>query len=246
MQNAIKLKIKTLSNLFIGGMPLPFEIGGIDQQTALDQEGFPCIPGSSLKGALRAIVHEDSCDMQQRVSKLYAAYLEQDREASRKHIQELMHEEGKSQIDINEALNRLQKRYDDEANTLPHEYIFGIKGFNHTPKLLFSDFLLCSESRKEDKYFSIDMKNSIDDSGETPVSNPRTYKTARCGLVFEGEIRLYKMDTLFENDMGLCERYIIYNLMKFNKGIYRLGNSKSRGYGKIEVTIENDGEGLKI
>lgn len=84
------------------------------------------------------------------------------------------------------------------------------------------------------------------DSGQTPASNPRTYKAARSGLVFEGEIRLYKMNTLFENDKGLCERYIIYNLMKFNEGIYRLGNSKSRGYGKIEVMIENDGKGLKI
>ncbi len=246
MQNAIKLKIKTLSNLFIGGMPLPFEIGGIDQQTALDQEGFPCIPGSSLKGALRAIVHEDSCEMQQRVAQLYTWYLERDSEASRKHIQKQMNEDEKPQSDIDAALNRLQKRYDDEAETLPHEHLFGIKGFNHTPKLLFSDFLLRGEFRKQDKCFSVDMKNSIDERGEAPASKPRTYKTARCGLVFEGEIRLYKMDTLFENDKGLCERYIIYNLMKFNEGIYRLGNSKSRGYGKIEVMIENDGKGLII
>ncbi len=31
MENIIKIRIKTLSNLFIGGTPMPFEIGGIDQ-----------------------------------------------------------------------------------------------------------------------------------------------------------------------------------------------------------------------
>ena len=59
MENVIKIRIKTLSNLFIGGSPMPFEIGGIDQWTAVDGQGFPCIPASSLKGALRAIVMED-------------------------------------------------------------------------------------------------------------------------------------------------------------------------------------------
>ena len=56
MENSITIKMKTLSNLFIGGAPVPFKIGGIDQQTATDQEGFPCIPASSLKGALRAVI----------------------------------------------------------------------------------------------------------------------------------------------------------------------------------------------
>ena len=51
MNNTIHISVKTLSNLFIGGTPTPFEIGGIDQWTAVDEEGFPCIPASSLKGA---------------------------------------------------------------------------------------------------------------------------------------------------------------------------------------------------
>ena len=53
MRNVIEIRVKTLSNLFIGGSPMPFEIGGIDLWTAVDEEGFPCIPASSLKGALR-------------------------------------------------------------------------------------------------------------------------------------------------------------------------------------------------
>ena len=55
MGNAIKIRVKTLANLFVGGNPRPFEIGGIDQWTTVDEEGFPCIPASSWKGAIRAI-----------------------------------------------------------------------------------------------------------------------------------------------------------------------------------------------
>jgi len=238
MQNTVKLKIKTLSNLFIGGAPVPFEIGGIDQQTATDQEGFPCIRASSLKGALRAIVREDDSDMGRRISQLYAAYLKEEREANRPRIRELVHEE--------EALKRIEDRYEDADKELSPEYLFGIKGFNNTPKLLFSDLLLRNEFRDKKTCFSIDMKNSIDIGGDAPASNPRTYKTARGGLIFEGEIRLYKMELLGENAKELCESYVIYNLMKFNNGIYRLGNSKSRGYGKVEVIIENEGGELKI
>lgn len=239
MQNAVKLKIKTLSNLFIGGAPVPFEIGGIDQQTAIDQDGFPCIPGSSLKGALRAIVRKDSSDMGGKISQLYAAYLKQDREDKWKCIQGLVNEK--------EALERIKDRYVDADKKPSPEYLFGIEGFNNTPKLLFSDLLLCNEYRDKKICFSIDMKNSIDNTGgDAPASNPRTYKTARRGLVFEGEIRLYKIELLGENAKELCKRYIICNLMKFNNRIHRLGNSKSRGYGKIEVMIENAGGGLKI
>ncbi len=239
MQNTVKLKIKTLSNLFIGGAPVPFEIGGIDQQTAVDQEGFPCIPGSSLKGALRAIVRKDSSDMEQRILQLYVAYLKKEREANQQRIRELVHEE--------EALKRIDDRYKAADKELSPEYLFGIEGFNNTPKLLFSDLLLCREYRDKKSCFSIDMKNSIDDtSTDGPVSNPRTYKAARGGLIFEGEIRLHKMELLGENAKELCESYIIYNLMQFNDGIHRIGNSKSRGYGKIEVIIENTGGWLKI
>lgn len=67
MGNAIKIRVKTLANLFVGGNPRPFEIGGIDQWTAVDEEGFPCIPASSWKGAIRAIVQADDSDVAKRL-----------------------------------------------------------------------------------------------------------------------------------------------------------------------------------
>lgn len=60
MKHTIKVTVTTCSNLLIGGSPVPFEIGGIDQWTAVDSDGFPCIPASSWKGALRMIVKEDA------------------------------------------------------------------------------------------------------------------------------------------------------------------------------------------
>ena len=61
--------------------------------------------------------------------------------------------------------------------------------------------------------------------------------------MFEGEIRFYKIGLLGEDAEELCKNYIIFNLLKFNEGFYRLGNSKSRGYGKVQVLMENkDGE----
>lgn len=223
-----------MSNLFIGGMPVPFEIGGIDQQTALDQEGFPCIPGSSFKGALRAIVREDQSAMAEEIRQLYRTYLEKEREENLSKIEKLVKEE--------EILDRIEQRYTQAIEQLSPEYLFGIEGFNNTPKLLFSDLLLCSEFRQEDKCFSIDMKNAIETNGNVLESNPRTYKTARRGITFEGEIRFYKIEQLGDEAAKLCEDYIITNLLKFNEGFYRLGNSKSRGYGRVEVCVEKNGE----
>jgi len=234
MQDTIRFKIKTLSNLFIGGAPVPFVIGGIDQQTAMDRYDFPCIPASSLKGALRTIVHNDSSDMGKDISRLYAEYLKKDRENNWERITKLL----ENQSDREEALERIRDRYKKADEKLSPEYLFGIEGFNNTPRLLFSDLTLCREYRDNKRCFSIDMKNSIKTTENNTIeSNPRSYKTARSGLVFEGEIQLYKIELLGENAKELCTRYIIHNLRQFNNGIYRLGNSKSRGYGKIEVII---------
>ena len=61
-------------------------------------------------------------------------------------------------------------------------------------------------------------------------SNPRTYKAVRKGMEFDGEIEFYHFD---EEICQKCKKYLIQNLEKFNDGIYRLGGSKSRGYGKF-------------
>ena len=88
MKNIINARIKTLSNLFIGGAPMPFEIGGIDQWTAVDEEGFPCIPASSLKGALHAIVREDQSEEAFRIARLYSDIIKKEKEEKNEIIKD--------------------------------------------------------------------------------------------------------------------------------------------------------------
>lgn len=236
MINTIKIKIRTLSNLFIGGTPIPFEIGGIDQWTAVDDEGFPCIPASSLKGAIRAIVMEEHSTEASRIAQWYAELLRKEWEGSREQIQEYFKED-------EQAFNRIRERYADAIKDASAVYLFGIREFNNTPKLLFNDLRLMDEYRDLKKCFSIDTKTSINCDGTKPKSNPRIYKTARIGQEFEGEIELNRLESKYsdENIIKTCREYIIYSLKKFNDGVYRIGNSKSRGYGKIYVSIIEDG-----
>ena len=226
---AIKIKIITKSNLFIGGVPAPFEIGGIDSYTVTDQQGFPFIPGSSLKGALRSIMREDHSEMGNEIKELYRSFLKSDKAAIEKKSDIIWEKE---------VRDRFEKRYKEAFDKISSDYLFGIKGFNNTPKFLFNDLLLCDRDCNKKACFSIDMKNSIEIHDNKPEATPRTYKAARSGLVFEGEIIFYNIDLLGEKAQELCEKYILHNLAKFNDGVYRLGNSKSRGYGRVGVEYE--------
>lgn len=50
------VKITTQTGLHIGAGDVGIEIGGIDLQVIKDKDGYPYIPGSSLKGKLRSLV----------------------------------------------------------------------------------------------------------------------------------------------------------------------------------------------
>ncbi|MCP1102034.1 CRISPR-associated protein Csm3 [Aequitasia blattaphilus] len=237
MSDNIRIKIRLQSNLYIGGAPSAFEIGGIDQTTVVDQEGFPYIPASTLKGAFRNIVHQEQSENEKKIAKLYRDYIQKMKTDNIALIRNSVEKE---------ELERIEQRYEiylDEDMPLS-EYIFGMKGFNNTPKLLFDDFKLSNDFRNVKQCFSIDMKAEIKNEDNKILSNPRTYKVARCGLEFEGMIRFYKIESLSESANQICRKNIIANLKKFNEGVYRLGNSKSRGYGRIEVIIEEQ-EGME-
>lgn len=92
--------------------------------------------------------------MADEINRLFTKYLINEKEKNWPEIQTI--------IDDKEALKRIEERYLEAANEVSPEYLFGIKGFNNTPKLLFGDLLLCSEFRDKKTCFSIDMKNTID------------------------------------------------------------------------------------
>lgn len=237
MGNHVKIEIKTQSNLMIGGTPAPFEIGGIDQCTVVDGEGFPYIPASSLKGALRGIVTKDTSETAAKIAKLYEELLRKEKDEKWEQICEVLSGD-------EAAIKRVEERYRQAMESAAANYLFGIREFNNTPKILFNDLRLKEEYRNEKQCFSIDAKTSVFSNNEEVKSNPRTYKAARIGLVFEGELEFYHFEGDFcEADICMCKNYLIRQLEKFNEGSYRLGNSKSRGYGKICVMVrEESGE----
>lgn len=231
----LKIHIKTLSNLFIGGVPKSFEIGGIDQWTATDEDGFPYIPASSLKGALRAIVSKDTSERASEIAEWYREYLRREKESACARAIRL------DKQTKTEVMERFVRRYDGAIENTSAAYLFGIREFNDTPKLFFNDLRVSDRNQETKKYFSIDAKAAIDSNGSEPKSNPRTYKAVKTGVEFEGAIEFYGFAE-DENFIETSKAYIIDNLEKFNSGIYRLGNSKSRGYGRISVTFpDRDG-----
>lgn len=199
----------------------------------VDEEGFPCILASSLKGALRAIVKEDTSREALEITNWYQELLTKEYQENEEQVQKLFSEE----LDV---LERIEKRYEKAIKNASACDLFGIREFNNTPKLLFNDLRVEDGYRDREKCFSIDTKTSIDCNGTEPKSNPRTYKTVRKGVEFEGEIEFYGFGRS-GFDENIIRGYIIFNLEKFNEGIYRLGGSKSRGYGKIHVSVIEDG-----
>lgn len=236
MQEIISVRIETLSNLYIGGAPTPFVIGGIDQRTVVDQEGLPYIPGSTLKGALRAMVREDHSAEEKTIAELFQVYLEGLQKTDVPQLDVLVKEA--------EERERIKEAYQAAIDQASAEYLFGIKGLNGTPKLLFGNLRLCDAHRDAESCFSIDMKNTITSTEKEPKSLPRTYQAARRGLVFEGEIRLHKIGLLGVGAEQTCIQYICGMLKRFNDGCYRLGNSKSRGYGKVMIHTGDESEAV--
>ena len=228
---SIELTVTTKSNMYIGGTPQTFEIGGVDMYTATDYDGKPYIPASSFKGALKEIV-KDNYD--EKIANIYKEYLGKVRSKFEEKIQ-YCKEKGELKEDNEKRKNDYQKRIDDNDKIL-HTCLFGIEGFNNSPKLIFNDLELREDFTDSGKWFSIDMKTSIEEQENyTLKSNPRSYKTARKGLVFKGRINFYRVRELGEDAENEIKIYLEKCLKEFNTGIYRIGNSKSRGYGWIEV-----------
>lgn len=225
----IKVKIRTESNCLIGSATQSFNIGGVDQCTTLDNKGNPIIQASAFKGSLRAIIKNEDNDMEE-TEKFYRIFFEE----LIKRYEKCQQENNFKDNNLKEAIKRIREC----SEKIKAEYLFGIEAINMMPRLYFSDLKIIEEANKED-YFIIDSKTSIEtDTGEV-ISNPRIYKAIKPGMEFEGEIILKN----FENKEISTEKIIeeiIKKLELFNEGYYRIGNSKTRGYGKISVEAKSE------
>ena len=215
----IDIRITTKTNLFIGDTPSTFEIGGIDAVTKTNYQGFPMIPASSFKGVLKRIMRDMEASGNPQAKNIENVY--------RKYLSKLCQENEERMKTLNnnieeERIARMAERFKKAIA-------------DASPKLIFQDFIPVEEMAQEN-YFSIDSKNTIIDSAldNSLRSLPRIYKTVRPGIVFSGNILTHRMELLETDEV---EEFIKSAVLEFNDGIYRLGNSGSRGYGRIETEI---------
>ncbi|BBM36942.1 RAMP superfamily CRISPR-associated protein [Pseudoleptotrichia goodfellowii] len=223
----IKVKIETKSNCLIGNHTQSFSIGGVDQCTTVDNDGKPLIQASAFKGSTRFIVKSEGSDMEE-TKKFYKNYLE---DLLKKYEKRKLENNLNSQ-NLEEIINKIKECIND----LKPEYLFGIEGINTTPRLYFSDLKVVDGRKNTEEYFIIDSKTAILEDGDEVVSNPRTYKAIRPGVKFEGEIILRDFKNFV--DIKKIAAELVEKLELFNDGYYRMGNSKSRGYGKISIETE--------
>lgn len=227
----MKIKLTTVSNCLIGNQTESFSIGGVDQATTIDENKNPIIHGSAFKGALRNIVREKEKE-------------EGKMDNIKKYVKLLIEETVKKYEDTDipktKKINKMILDIKEKTEKVKAEYIFGMEGLNGMPRLFCSDFrVLGCEDRTENDYFLIETKNHLEEKNGDIISNPRTYRVVKPGVVFEGVIRFQNPFAL-ENEGKLEEMVKIElreALEEFNTGFYGIGNSKSRGYGQIKVEI---------
>lgn len=223
----IKIQITTKSNCLVGANIENFSIGGIDQSTTTDTNGKPVISASSFKGTLRNIIRENDEKMLNI------------KELIKNSLEELLKKYEK--VPETEKTKKIVDKIKSYSLNPKAEYIFGIESLNNMPRLFFTDFYICDdENQEKNNYFIIETKNSLEEKDGDIISKPRTYRVVRPGIRFQGKISFhnpYFTQNNIKLDSVVNELKIALDL--FNHGIYRLGNSKSRGYGLIEVKINN-------
>ena len=228
----IKIKLTTVSSCLIGNQTESFSVGGIDQSTTVDENGNPIIHGSAFKGAFRNIVRE-----REKMSEEITATRDYVKLLIEKTLTKYQAIEEKT-----EKINKMLANLEEKAKNPKAEYIFGMEGINGMPRLFCSDFRVpINQDKSKEDYFLIETKTSLEEKEEQIVSNPRTYKVVKPGVVFVGTIQFY--NPFFEKNEDEAEKLknmkkeLKEALMAFNDGIYGIGNSKSRGYGQVQVEI---------
>ena len=235
----IRFTLITESNCLIGNQTTPFSTGGVDQSTLVDNSGYPMISGSAFKGAVRNIYRENR-DKFNATKKYMEEVFNEILSKYDALISEYENDCNPNQDKIDQLNNIIVKIKRKQAGDIP-EYIFGIEELNNTPKFYFNDIKVKDKRNNIRDYFIVDMKNTIEEKENKLESKPRIYKCIRPGVEVEGVIR-FNESGFSSNELRQQKTQILEDLKKalllFNDGFYGIGNSKSRGYGNIKITIK--------
>jgi len=213
-------QIKVLTGLHIGAGDSEIKIGGIDNPVVKDKDGYPYIPGSSLKGKCRSLLEI-----------LFGFYRVEKNEDQQKY-------EGK--VGDWDLLN--DNNLDDDAKEKGRLILklFGAPGLNKVPKKLFeevfitrakfNDAYLYKEDRKKDfsQIYESKFENFIDRI-KGNAQHPRQTERVAKGNRFDFSITLKIFDG--DNEEELLKTLLLGLKLVEEMG---LGGNVSRGYGLVE------------
>ncbi|WP_456343044.1 type III-A CRISPR-associated RAMP protein Csm3 [Thermovibrio sp.] len=235
----ISYRLKVESGLHIGGSKEHFEIGGLDNPviklpedispmditSAFDEKklkvigGQPYIPGSSLKGKLRALLEIAYGDFQVKDGETVERQLLEKVEDKDNKENKLV---WKDDIPNLEEIKKLRKLFgmspvkEDEVKVFVEEGLFPVRG------RFFDAYPVGEEVETEVKY-----ENKIDRI--TSKANPRPYERVPVGTEFEGKIVIRVFDESDVELLKLLEE--AFNLLEDDY----LGGGGSRGSGRVKL-----------
>ncbi|WP_457573887.1 type III-A CRISPR-associated RAMP protein Csm3 [Desulfolithobacter sp.] len=208
-------KIVLESGLHIGAGDTEMHIGGTDNPVVKHPHtNEPYIPGSSIKGKVRALLEMKSGLM--------------------------VHTKGKP-VTASDLDRKLNKQEREEAEMILK--LFGSSGAAKEAiskigpsRLSFGDCSLSEESRDRTRdanlpYTEVKSENSINRINGT-AENPRFTERVVAGLSFDFSITVKEMD----GDTGLVE-YLLTGLKMLSMDA--LGGSGSRGYGRVRFEFDD-------
>lgn len=226
-------KIVTKTGLMIGTGREAFEIGGVDNPVIKDPNGKPYIPGSSIKGKMRALIERTRDLTPLKEARLKIAKLNPQSEQNRIKQIEKQLEEDHNWHKVGIAFIHI---CDDPNCGICN--VFGRPGEKATAeptRLYVRDARLDEEAFKEmfpelhklSEYTEVKWENVID--RVTSAATPRQNERVPAGARFDFEMIYNVYD---ERDKGWIMDVFVKG-MEMLENSY-IGASGSRGYGKIK------------
>jgi len=217
------MRIKSLTGLRIGGRKETIEIGAIDNPVIKGVDGFPYIPGSSLKGKLRSLVEKINTKFDLKEGEPYGEKDKNPDELARNPEYFIIRIFGNHKGDVGL-----------EPRIIVRDFVID--------KTSTSDSLKVDRSRLLEKIYELKQENVINRI-EGKAEHPREIERVVPGVIFKGEIVYKLLGWTFlskeevinqvKKEIEELKKAIIY-LMKYDY----LGGSGTRGYGKVSVYID--------
>ncbi|MEM4137914.1 MAG: type III-A CRISPR-associated RAMP protein Csm3 [Candidatus Anstonellaceae archaeon] len=206
-QKIIRGKIIVQTGLLIGGPEGPMKIGGVDKEP-INIEGKPYIPGSSLKGKMRAVLSYKYGERNEEINHLFGS----------------SKEKGESSKEKSESSEEKSESSEEKS-----EYA--------ASRIIVRDCFLSEEWKNKpiSELYEIKMENTIDKkTGKTKGGGLRTFKRVKPGVCFDFEIIINELND-GKLTIERAEK-LVKESFELIENSY-LGGSGSRGYGKVKIEI---------